>query len=54
VCSQPLSHLLPDVERFASMSKKQRNAKMQRRIYRFVRPLPIGQGAKAGIRIASQ
>lgn len=49
-----LANLLPDVERFASMSKKERNAEMQDRIYKFVRPLPLGQAAKAGIRIDVQ
>ena len=43
-----LAHLLPDVERFASMTKKERNNEMQRRIYRFLRPLPLGTGAGAG------
>src|SRR6478672_4758183 len=49
-----LASLLPDVERFAGMTKNNRNAKMQTRIYRFVRPLPLGQAAKAGIRIDVQ
>jgi IS605 OrfB family transposase len=49
-----LANLLPDVERFAGMTKKERNAEMQDRIYRFVRNLPISQGAKAGIRIDVQ
>lgn len=45
-----LAHLLPDVERFASMTKKERNNEMQRRVYRLLRPLPLGTGAGAGIR----
>jgi hypothetical protein len=49
-----LAHLLPDVERFGAMSKKERNSEMQDRIYKFVRPLPLGQAAKAGIRIDVQ
>ncbi len=49
-----LAQLLPDVERFASMTKKERNNEMQRRIYRFLRPLPLGTGASAGIRIDVQ
>ena len=49
-----LAELMPDVERFAGMTKKARNAEMQTRIYRFVRPLPLGQAAKAGIRIDVQ
>jgi IS605 OrfB family transposase len=49
-----LATLIPDVERFASMTKKARNAEMQTRIYRFVRPLPLGQATKAGIRIDVQ
>jgi hypothetical protein len=49
-----LAHLVPDVERLAGMTKKDRNAEMQDRIYRFVRSLPVGQGAKAGIRIDVQ
>jgi IS605 OrfB family transposase len=49
-----LAHLLPDAERFASMTKKERNAQMQERIYKFVQPLPLGQAAKAGIRIDVQ
>jgi hypothetical protein len=49
-----LANLVPDVEHFASMPKKTRNAEMQTRIYRFVRPLPLGQAAKAGIRIDVQ
>jgi hypothetical protein len=49
-----LAELMPDVERFAGMTKKDRNAEMQTRIYRFVRPLPLGQAAKAGIRIDVQ
>jgi len=28
------------------MTKKDRNAEMQRRIYRFVQPLPLGQASK--------
>lgn len=46
-----LAHLLPDVERFAAMTKKARNTEMQTRIYRFIRPLPVGQAAKAGVRL---
>ena len=38
-----LAELMPDVERFAGMTKKDRNAEMQTRIYHFVRPLPLGQ-----------
>ena len=49
-----LADLLPDVEHFASMTKKDRNTEMQTRIYRFVRPLPLGKAAKAGIRIDVQ
>ena len=49
-----LAHLLPDVERFATMTKKDRNAEMQDRIYKFLRPLPLGTGAAAGIRIDVQ
>src|SRR5262249_54879284 len=49
-----LANLVPDVKHFASMPKKARNAEMQTRIYRFVRPLPLGQAAKAGIRIDVQ
>lgn len=49
-----LAHLMPDIERFAAMSKKDRNAEMQTRIYRFVRPLPLGGAAKAGIRVDVQ
>ena len=49
-----LGHLLTEVERFAAMTKKERNAEMQRRIYRFLRPLPLGQGASSGIRIDIQ
>ena len=49
-----LAHLLPGVERFASVTKKERNADMQTRIYKFVRALPLGQGAKAGVRIDVQ
>ena len=49
-----LAHLLPDLERFDAMTKKERNAEMQLRIYRFVQALPLGQGAKAGIRIDVQ
>jgi IS605 OrfB family transposase len=49
-----LAHLLPDIEHFAGMTKKDRNSEMQMRIYRFVRPLPLGQGSKAGIRIDVQ
>ena len=49
-----LAQLLPDVERFASVTKKVRNAEMQTRIYKLLRPLPVGQGAKAGIRIDVQ
>ena len=49
-----IGHLIPDVERFARMTKKDRNAEMYYGIYRFVRPLPIGQATKAGIRIDVQ
>jgi IS605 OrfB family transposase len=49
-----LAELMPDVERFAGMTKIDRNAEMQTRIYRFVRPLPLGHAAKAGIRIDVQ
>jgi len=49
-----LAYFLPDIERLGDMTKRERNAEMQRRIYRFVQPLPLGQGAKAGIRIDVQ
>lgn len=49
-----LAHLLPEIEHFAVMSKKERDAEMQRRIYRFLKPLPVGQGAKAGVRKDAQ
>jgi hypothetical protein len=45
-----LAHFLPDVERLAAMSKKERNSEMQSRVYRLLRPLPLGTGAAAGIR----
>ena len=43
-----LAHFLPDVERLASMTKKERNSEMQQRVYRLLRPLPLGTGAAAG------
>ena len=49
-----LAHLVPDIERFAAMAKKERSAEMQRAIYRFLRPLPLGQGASAGVRVDVQ
>jgi IS605 OrfB family transposase len=49
-----LARLIPEIERFAAMPKKERNDEMQRRIYRFVQGLPVAQGAKAGIRIDVQ
>jgi IS605 OrfB family transposase len=49
-----LASFIPDVERLAAMHKKERNDEMQRRIYRFVKGLPVAQGAKAGIRIDVQ
>ena len=49
-----LAQFLPDIERLGALTKRERNAEMQRRIYRFVQPLPLGQAAKAGIRIDVQ
>jgi hypothetical protein len=47
-------HLLADVERFSTMTKKERNSEMQTRVYRFLRPLPLGHGAAAGVRVDVQ
>lgn len=49
-----LAHLLTDIESFAAKTKKERNSEMQSRIYRFLRPLPVGQGSGAGVRIDVQ
>ena len=43
-----LAHLLPDVERFAGMTKKDRNAEMQTRIYRFVQASSARPGREGG------
>lgn len=49
--SHLLSRFLPEIERLAALTKKERNRELQDRTYPFLCGRPLGGAAKAGVRV---